>query len=138
MPGRKGGRPPEKESAPSCDIPAMAQAVRAYTQECADAENGFPILKECCLQNDWDYEDVMALQRRHSELARAVKGLLAQKEICLERLSVAGAIDKTVAMFSLKQLGWRDRAEAVESAPRGDVADELDKHFAKRKSDANR
>ena len=136
----KTGRPPavNEDGTRKYDIAAMIQIIRTYTNQCLNTAKGFPILKECCLLNDWDYDYVMQLQRQHPDLSQSIKRLLAQKEIRLEKLGSVGAIDKTVAIFSLKQLGWRDRVEVAEAEPKGDIADELDKHYAKRKSDTNR
>ena len=138
-PKGKGGRPPalRDDGTPKYDIENMVQAIRLYTNQCLDAQTGFPILKECCLLNDWDYDYVMELQRQHKKLSQSIKRLLSQKEICLERLAAVGVIDKTIAVFSLKQLGWRDRVEVAEAKPKDDVADVLEKHFAKRKPDSN-
>ena len=44
-------------------------------------------------------------------LSDTVKKLIEKKEAQLERLGLAKKIDKTMAIFSLKQLGWRDMPE---------------------------
>ncbi len=138
---RRGrGRPPavRENGEQKYNVQAMAQAIRKYTNECLESTAGFPILKECCLLNDWEYDYVMQLARAHPELSQSIKRLLAQKEICLEKLSACGMIDKTVAIFSLKQLGWRDKVDLDIKESKGDIANELDKHFAQRTPDPDR
>ena len=44
-------------------------------------------------------------------LSAAIKGLIDKKEAQLERKALNKEIDKTMAIFSLKQLGWRDIQE---------------------------
>lgn len=44
-------------------------------------------------------------------LADAIKRLIDKKEAQLERGGLDKTIDKTMAIFSLKQLGWRDVQE---------------------------
>jgi len=51
---------------------------------------------------------------RHSELRYAIKRLMTKKESQLEKLGMTNKVNATFAIFSLKQLGWRDRHE-VES-----------------------
>lgn len=42
------------------------------------------------------------------ELKETLLRLNDKKEAQLERLGLAGKVDKTIAVFSLKQLGWKD------------------------------
>jgi hypothetical protein len=48
-----------------------------------------------------------------------VKICLAKKEAALERKSLAGDVNVTMAIFSLKQLGWSDRQDITH---KGDAA----------------
>lgn len=43
------------------------------------------------------------------ELADGLKRLITKKEAMLERMAMTGQIDKTMAIFSLKQIGWSDQ-----------------------------
>jgi len=43
-----------------------------------------------------------------SELADALKACVAKKESALERKALNGDVNVTMAIFSLKQLGWKD------------------------------
>jgi hypothetical protein len=45
------------------------------------------------------------------ELADLLKLCTTKKKAALERAAFEGRINPTVAIFSLKQLGWSDRAE---------------------------
>lgn len=88
-------------------IPQMIKAIREYT----DTSN-FPILKECCIQNDWDYDYFIKLQRENEDLCREARRLLAIKEIKLEKALMTGQ-NNTGFIFSLKQLGWKDNPEPI-------------------------
>ena len=57
----------------------------------------------------------MMLQNKeeNKELRETIERLLDCKEWLLERLGREGKIEKTMAVFSLKQLGWSD-SQAVE------------------------
>lgn len=45
------------------------------------------------------------------ELADAIKACVVKKEAGLERQALKGAINCSMAIFSLKQLGWKDTHE---------------------------
>lgn len=74
-----------------------------------------PILKDLCYQQNWDYDYFMVLRGRDEEVDRSIKKLINRKEAQLEKLALQGKIDKTMAVFSLKQLGWKDRQEIAVS-----------------------
>lgn len=99
---------PGNEYKSKYNIDFMIKQVNEYIER---NKRGLPILKEVCLENEWDYDYVMQLQREHKELSQATKRLLSLKEIKLEKGALLGKIDKTMAIFSLKQLGWKDRNE---------------------------
>ncbi len=48
-------------------------------------------------------------------LSDTIKNLIDKKEFQLERKALENDIDKTMAIFSLKQLGWRDKQEIEHS-----------------------
>jgi hypothetical protein len=56
------------------------------------------------------------------ELADALKDCIAKKETALESMALAGKVNCSMAIFSLKQLGWSDRTE---STIKGDKAHPL-------------
>ncbi len=76
-----------------------------------------PVLKECCLLNEWNYDYVMELQRNNEILSQSIKKLLDWKEVKLEQGALTGKIDKTMAIFSLKQPahGWSDKPDSRNS-----------------------
>ena len=59
-------------------------------------------------------------------LSNAIKRLIDKKESQLERKGLDKTIDKTMAIFSLKQLGWRDTQELNHTVGQ----DELEKVMA--------
>lgn len=68
------------------------------------AKTDIPILAEFSYQNNvrrqYLYENPL--------FSDAIKGLIEKKESQLERKALNKEIDKIMAIFSLKQLGWRD------------------------------
>ena len=86
----------------------MIEIIEKYTEE-----TELPILKEVCYLNNWNYDTVMRLQRENELLYQSIKRLLAKKEVVLEKKGLDGSMNKSMAMFSLKQLGWRDRQEVT-------------------------
>lgn len=84
----------------------MVDIIERYTD---DTE--IPILKEVVYQNYWNYDTIMKYQRVNENLMQSIKRLLNKKEAQLERKGLNKEIDRTVAIFSLKQLGWKDRQE---------------------------
>jgi predicted CopG family antitoxin len=48
---------------------------------------------------------------KNEEFNDTIKELIDKKEAQLERLALEKGIDNTMAIFSLKQLGWKDRTE---------------------------
>ena len=70
-----------------------------------------PILKECCLRNQWNYDWIMQMQREDEELSDAIHTLLGWKEVILEQGMLTGVLRPGAAIFSLKQLGWTDRQD---------------------------
>ena len=74
-------------------------------------ETDLPILKEVCYQNGWRYESIMNLEPKEEDLDDAIKRLVNKKEAELERGGLTGKYNNTMAIFSLKQLGWKDKQE---------------------------
>lgn len=94
-----------------------------------------PIVVEFCYLNDIRKERVYEFARSNEEFSHSLKKCIEKKEAQLEKLALKGAINSTMAIFSLKQLGWRDRQDeeqgqnaellnAVVSAIRGVKQDE--------------
>lgn len=98
------GRPPKY------NVEAMIDIIDDYTNQ-----TDIPVLKEVCYKNYWVYDTVLDLQNKHEDLFHSIKRLLDKKEANLEIMGLRGEIDKTMAVFSLKQLGWKDRQEIAVS-----------------------
>lgn len=75
----------------------------------------YPILKELCYQKHYNYDTIMKMQRNDEILMQSIKELLYKKEAYLEREGIKGNISQTMAVFTLKQLGWRDNIEVHNS-----------------------
>lgn len=71
------------------------------------AETPIPIVAEFAALNglyrQWLYDT--------DEFADAIKQCISKKEGALERQALNGDVNVTMAIFSLKQLGWTDRTE---------------------------
>lgn len=89
------------------NIRKMIKIIHEYTDK-----HEIPILKDCCFENDWNYEYFMQLQRENPELAQEARRLLMKKEIKLEQFMYTGQ-NNTAFIFSLKQLGWKDSPEPL-------------------------
>lgn len=63
-----------------------------------------PILSEFAYKNNIHREELY----KHDELNYTIKKLITKKEAQLERLSLENKINYRMAIFSLKQLGWKD------------------------------
>ena len=81
-------------------------------------ETDIPIIAEFAYLNDiprttfYDYEEFSTLSKK----------LIDKKEAQLERKGLYGEVEKSMAIFSLKQLGWRDK-------PKDDEDDNLQEAF---------
>ena len=70
-----------------------------------------PIFKEVCYQNNWDTARIYQLGNENEELLDTIKKLSNKKEVELEKGGLTGKYNSTMVVFSLKQLGWKDRQE---------------------------
>lgn len=70
-----------------------------------------PIFKDVCVKNNWCSDYIYQLSVNNEELSRCIKKLSDKKEVELERGGLTGKYNKTMAVFSLKQLGWKDKIE---------------------------
>ena len=73
-----------------------------------------------------------ALLYENEILSYTIKELINKKEAQLERMALENDVDKTMAIFSLKQLGWRDKQDIVlESDNKLDITVEYVKNESK-------
>ena len=105
-------------------IKDMVKIINEYTDNTKLPD--IPILKEICVENDWNYDYVMQLQRNNKELSQSIKRLLMKKEVLLEKGMTGGQLVASASIFSLKQLGWRDEAK-IEILEQETEEDELSK-----------
>jgi hypothetical protein len=68
-----------------------------------------PILAEFAYMNNIPRQALY----EHPEFSDARKEIISKKEAQLERLALTGDINTTMAVFSLKQLGWSDKQERI-------------------------
>lgn len=105
-------------------IKDMVKKINEYTDNTKLPD--IPILKEICVENDWNYDYIMKLQRNNDELRQSIKRLLMKKEVLLEKGMTGGQLVASASIFSLKQLGWRDEAK-IEILEQEAEEDELSK-----------
>ena len=64
-----------------------------------------PILKEFCYTNDIPSNHIYD----YKEFSESIKRLIDKKEAQLEKQALKNEVNCTMAVFSLKQLGWTDK-----------------------------
>ena len=94
-----GGRP-RKYSAEEIED------IKTKLIEYMDTED-VPILADFAYKNDIPRQTFYD----YPEFSTLVKKLMDKKEAQLEKLGLFNVINSTMAVFSLKQLGWRDKQE---------------------------
>lgn len=67
------------------------------------------------------------------ELSNTIKKISEAKEVKLERNGLNGTYNSTMSVFSLKQLGWKDHVEYVDT----NALDKLDQILKETKQNAN-
>lgn len=70
-------------------------------------ETDIPIIAEFAYKNHIPRQKLYEFK----ELNDTIKELIDKKEANLERMALEGEIEKTMAIFSLKQLGWSDKID---------------------------
>lgn len=88
------------------NIEEMVDIICEYTDNTV-----LPILKEVCYLNGWNFDTLMNLERQNEDLNWAIKRLLQKKEVEVERGGLIGKYNQTMAVFTLKQLGWKDKQD---------------------------
>ena len=71
------------------------------------ATTEIPIVAEFAYQNDMNRQ----ILYDYPEFSTLTKKLIAKKEAQLERKGLMNEVNSTMAIFSLKQLGWTDKQE---------------------------
>lgn len=70
-------------------------------------ETEIPILNEFCYKNNVLRENLYLWE----EFTYTIKNLMYKKQVVLEQKGLKGEINTAMAIFSLKQMGWRDTAD---------------------------
>ena len=102
-----GGRPRKHTDE---EVAQYVALFRAYIDE-----TDIPIICEFCYLNHIPRETIYD----YDEFSTLRKECIDKKEARLERGGLDGKVDKTMAIFSLKQLGWSDRQQHELSGPGG-------------------
>lgn len=85
------------------------EIIKTIEQYIKDTE--LPILKEVCYLNGWNYQYIRDNEKKNDALKYTIKKLTAKKEVELEKGGLTGKYNPTIVVFSLKQLGWKDKNE---------------------------
>ena len=83
----------------------LKELIKKLNKYCDSEE--IPILAEFAYKNNIRRQALY----EHPELTDAIKRITEKKEAQLERNALLGAVNPTMAIFSLKQLGWKDKQE---------------------------
>jgi UTP-glucose-1-phosphate uridylyltransferase len=89
--------------------PVINEMVQKFADYINDTE--LPIVAEFAYMNDIDRKYLYD----HEEFSALLKKCKSKKETALERGAISGAYVPSVAIFSLKQLGWSDKQEIQHS-----------------------
>ena len=70
-----------------------------------------PIVSEFAYKYGIPREYLYQMSKDEDELSYTIKSLINKKEYELERGGLTGKYNPSMAIFSLKQLGWKDRQD---------------------------
>jgi hypothetical protein len=94
-----GGRPKKYKDD---SVSKLAEDFKEYIDT-----TDIPIIAEFAYMNDID----RTLLYDREVFSTLIKKCIAKKEAQLEKMSLKGEVNTTQAIFSLKQLGWKDKQE---------------------------
>lgn len=93
-----------------------------------------PIIAEYAHRHGITRQYLYELAEKDKELSDTIKRISEAKEVMLEKKALAGKYVASVAIFSLKQLGWKDSADVTDvkaieklDAILGELKDEADR-----------
>ena len=96
----------------------VVEEIRLAMEEYIDLTD-IPIVAEFAYQNRVERRKLYEFAENNDEFNHTIKRLIDKKEAQLERLALTKEIQHTMAIFSLKQLGWRDITETEHSGSVG-------------------
>lgn len=82
-----------------------------------------PIFAEFCYQFGHGRQYLYDLSKDNENLSDAIKNCVMKKEAQLEAKGLRNEINPTMAIFSLKQLGWRDKQDVELNAKVNSITD---------------
>jgi hypothetical protein len=94
-------------------IKIMVRKIEEYVEKNKD---DLPILRECCLENGWDFSEFCKHYSSSPSLKRAADRLLSQQIVNLEKNSVMGSFNKAMSVFLLERLYENRELDLRESA----------------------
>jgi hypothetical protein len=104
-------------------ITELAKRLEGYIDE-----TDVPILKEFAHMSHISSQRLYDFEKVNEEFSEAIKRLRDKKEAQLEKLGLLNVLNPTMAIFSLKQMGWKDRKEIahegelnVTTSPRDEI-----------------
>lgn len=93
-----------------------------------------PIIAEYAHRHGITRQYLYELAEKDKDLSDTIKRISEAKEVMLEKKALAGKYVASVAIFSLKQLGWKDSADVTDvkaieklDAILGELKDEADR-----------
>ena len=99
----KVGRPPKVKEQ---DMPELVRRFEDYIKS-----TEVPIIAEFAYQNGFGKQYF----HEREEFSNLIKMATAKKEATLEKKTLTGEYNPAMAIFSLKQLGWKDKQEIEHS-----------------------
>ena len=102
MAKKRGRKPHSGRKYSDADIKRIIAEFDAYIENTT-----IPIVSEFCYTHDVLKDDLY----NYEEFYPVTRRCIAKKEAMLEKLSLTGQISTTQAIFSLKQLGWKDKQD---------------------------
>ena len=88
----------------------VIEEVRKRLEKYID-ESEIPIVSEFAYLSKIGRQQLYTFAEKNKSLSDTIKRGIEKKETQLERLGLLNVINPSVAIFSLKQLGWTDRKE---------------------------
>lgn len=96
---------------------------KKYTREVVDAilasflayieAEDIPIISEFAYKNNLYKQQMYDFGQEFPEFSAALKKCISKKEANLERGALSGEVNVSMAIFSLKQVGWSDKSETT-------------------------
>lgn len=84
-----------------------------------------PIIAEFCYLNGITKQHLYRLSNSDETLSDSIKRAVMKKEFELEKGSLTGKYNVTQCIFSLKQIGWRDKIEEKDNTAINILSDML-------------